>query len=76
MATAAQPAPDLPSLLGTPIAWTATDDLEMPWRATFGGRTLMLRMNDFPDETLYSLLVDGAVVGSFDDWPSVWTRTN
>lgn len=75
MASAAQPAPDLSSLLGTSIDWTANDDdLDFPWRASLNGRTLTLRMNDFPDETLYSLLIDGQVVGSFDDWPSAWTR--
>ncbi len=74
MATAAQPAPDFRSLIETPIAWTATEDLDVPWQAVLGGHTLTVRLNDFPDEALYSLLADGTVVAEFDDWPSAWTR--
>ena len=73
MATAA-PAPDFRSLMETPVSWSATNDLDMPWRASVGEFSLAVRMNDFPDEPLYSLIVDDKVVAHFDDWPSVWTR--
>ncbi len=38
------------------------------------GRQLRLRMNDFPDEQLYTLFADGKSVAEFDDWPSRWLR--
>ena len=31
-------------------------------------------MNDFPDEQLFTLLIDGRDVESFDDWPADWMR--
>lgn len=74
MATAAQPAPDFRSLLETPISWAATEELDTPWRSQSGRHSLTVRLNDFPDEALYSLLVDGTVVAHFDDWPALWTR--
>jgi len=73
MATPA-PAPDFRALLGMPISWSNTTDLDTPWRASLGGLNLAVRMNDFPDETLYSLLVDDKVVAEFDDWPPAWSR--
>ena len=73
MATA-QPAPDFRSLLATSISWIATGDLDTPWHAFLFGHSLAVRMNDFPDEALYALIVDDQVVAAFDDWPSVWER--
>ena len=73
MATA-QPAPDFHSLLETPISWTATDDMDTPWNASVGGHSLAVQMNDFPDESLYTLIVDDDAVANFDDWPAAWNR--
>jgi len=33
-----------------------------------------VRLNDFPDEPLYSLLVDDEEVIHFDDWPHFWGK--
>jgi len=33
-----------------------------------------IRLNDFPDEPAYTVLIDGDEVMHFDDWPPVWTR--
>ena len=32
----------------------------------------LVRMNDFPDEPLYTLLIDGTAIIHFDDWPEFW----
>ena len=32
------------------------------------------RINDFPDEYMYSLSIDGALVGDFNEWPEAWDR--
>ena len=74
MATAAQPAPDFRSLIDTPIAWTATEDVDVPWQAVLGAHALTVRLNSFPDEALYSLIANGHLVAEFDDWPTAWTR--
>jgi len=33
-----------------------------------------IRMNDFPDEPLYTLIVSGAEVIHFNDWPPKWRK--
>ncbi|HEX5322606.1 MAG TPA: hypothetical protein VFW40_02390 [Capsulimonadaceae bacterium] len=47
----------------------------MPYSATVEGRVLSIRINDFPDEELYTLIVDQVETLSFSDWPSAWRRT-
>jgi hypothetical protein len=39
-----------------------------------GGRTYIIRINDFPAEPLYTLLIDGKEVEDLEDWPSAWVR--
>lgn len=33
-----------------------------------------IKMNDFPEEVLYTLFVDGKPVLDFDDWPQHWDK--
>jgi hypothetical protein len=33
-----------------------------------------IRINDFPDEPLYTLIVDGKEKLHFDDWPEFWEK--
>jgi len=49
-------------------------DAEHPYETVFNGRELRLRVNDFPDDHLYTLIVDGDESISFDDWPETWVR--
>jgi len=58
------------------VGWTRGDDLEMPWGALVDGQTWRVRLNDFPDEPMYALLVDGVPVGDFHDWPEAWTSSD
>jgi uncharacterized protein YjaG (DUF416 family) len=60
--------------LARAVEWTSTGDLDAPWAATVGGAAWQVRLNDFPDELMYTLLVDGADVGDFHDWPAGWRR--
>ena len=57
-----------------PIVWQRTDDGEFPYRATVGGVELLVRVNDFPAEPLYSVLADGQLDQDLEDWPACWTR--
>jgi hypothetical protein len=57
-----------------PIAWEHTGDGELPYRATVDGVELLLRVNDFPAEPLYTLLVKGQVQRDLEDWPAHWVR--
>ena len=57
-----------------PVAWEHTGDGEFPYRATVNGAGLVVRVNDFPAEPLYSLLVNGRVAADLEDWPERWRR--
>jgi hypothetical protein len=62
------------SFTDRPIAWEHTGDGELPYRAAVGGAELLVRVNDFPAEPLYSLLVNGRLEGDLEDWPEPWVR--
>ena len=66
--------PRLGAALGRAVSWTATGDLDLPWLAEVDGQHWQARLNDFPDAFMYSLLIDGAVLGDFHDWPETWQR--
>lgn len=61
-------------LLATPVDWEPTGDGEIPYRAQVDSRTWAVRVNDFPAEPLYTLLVDGEVQADLEDWPAAWTK--
>lgn len=57
------------------VTWQENDDPEFPYVADVDGRRWMIRMNDFPEEQLYTLLIEGDEVESFNDWPRPsWQR--
>ena len=58
----------------TPIAWKHTGNGEYPYQAQVEGKTLTMRVNDFPDEPLYTLISDGQEVADLEDWPAAWVR--
>lgn len=57
-----------------PLVWEHTGDGVVPFRTSVGERTLTVRVNDFPAEPLYTLLVDGDEVEDLDDWPDAWHK--
>ncbi len=56
------------------IASSKTDDPIAPYQAVVGGKTLTVRVNDFPEDKFYTLLANGKDVKSFGDWPQSWAR--
>lgn len=56
------------------VAWRRSPHPSYPYEAEFDREKLVIRLNDFPDENLYTLLVDDEEVVSFDDWPERWAR--
>lgn len=59
--------------LHTPMSWTRTTDAEFAFSATgTDGAKLLIRLNDFPAQPLYTLMVDALPLASFDDWPQAW----
>lgn len=72
--TGPKPAFDLGAMLAMRITWQDSSDLDLPWSCEYNGVRLEIRLNDFPDEPLYSLIADSEDLGSFNDWPESWTR--
>jgi DNA-directed RNA polymerase specialized sigma24 family protein len=60
--------------LSEPITWSRSNDAEYPYESVYDGRRLTLRVNDFPEEHFYTLLVDNNENTSFDDWPDTWVH--
>ena len=56
------------------VSWRRTSDPNFPFEAHLNGDNLVLRLNDFPDSHLYTLLVNQEEVASFDDWPESWLK--
>ncbi len=57
-----------------PIFWIKSNDPEYPYKTNFNGVHMSLRMNDFPEARLYTLIVEGIIIESFDEWPPTWGR--
>jgi uncharacterized protein YjaG (DUF416 family) len=60
--------------LAQKLTWAATGDLDYPWAAEVGGMCWRVRLNDFPDDIKYTLMIGDEDGGSFHDWPRSWKR--
>lgn len=58
------------------VQWQETGNPVVPLSADVNGQHWELAVNDFPDNSLYELRIDGIAVGSFSDWPSSWTAVH
>ena len=56
------------------IHWEHTGDGEYPYRAQIKGKTFIIRVNDFPEEPIYTLLAEGKEIEDLEDWPPAWVR--
>ena len=56
------------------VDWHRGAEANYPYEAEINGDKLVLRLNDFPDEHLYTLLVNDEKVADFDDWPKHWSK--
>jgi hypothetical protein len=56
------------------ISWGRSADLDYPYEAEIDGEKLVIRLNDFPAERLYTLFVNDEEIASFDDWPKQWIK--
>jgi hypothetical protein len=63
------------SWLDGAIHWRKSRNAAVPWVASYKGRTLELRLGDFPAEPLYTLVADGVDVVTLGSWPDDWIRT-
>ncbi|MDP3640286.1 MAG: hypothetical protein Q8R53_03740 [Nanoarchaeota archaeon] len=56
------------------LDWKVTGDPTEPYQTEVRGTVLRVRLNDFPDESLYMLLVNGTEVQTLEEWPSTWKK--
>lgn len=61
--------------LGQSIRWKKTEDVDYPYEGTANQMELKIRLNDFPVESMYTLIVNENPVLNFDDWPESWNRS-
>jgi len=57
-----------------PIHWSPTGDEEYPWRGEQAGQPLLLRVNHYLPDPLYSVMAAGQAVEDLEDWPQAWIR--
>jgi hypothetical protein len=57
-----------------PIQWEAGREGEFPYQVMIEGRHWEIRVNDFPAEPLYTLMIDGQEGFDLEDWPALWKR--
>jgi hypothetical protein len=57
-----------------PVTWSATGNGECPCEAHIQAERWTIRVNDFPAEPLYTLLVDGRDQIDLEDWPAPWRK--
>ena len=66
--------PELGERLTRNMSWRATDNVDQPWATEDAGETWRIRLNDFPDDLMYTLIINERIIGSFHDWPECWHR--
>jgi hypothetical protein len=62
------------ALCSIAIDWERTLDAEYPYRTTISGKRCTIRVNDFPAEPIYTLVINGLDALDLEDWPAVWTK--
>lgn len=61
-------------VFSTIVNWHESDDPEFPYEATVRNNKWVLRLNDFPEEPLFTLFINDEEWGDFDDWSPYWKR--
>ena len=60
--------------LNKPVVWKLSGDPEYPWVADVDKKRWTVGLNDYPDEPMYRLIVNGNPIGHFHEWPDCWGR--
>ena len=66
--------PSIMAAIRSDVTWQSVNDPEQPYQAVVSGVTWQIRLNDFPAQPLYTLLIDGQPIGDVEEWPAAWTR--
>ncbi len=58
-----------------PIEWKRSGDPGFPYYADVNGQQWKIKVNDFPEDDLYTLMIGQKSV-NFNDWPVAWERAS
>lgn len=56
------------------IIWTRTRDLSNPFETIIENNKLTIKLNDFFDGDIYTLIVNDQEYIDFDEWPQNWIK--
>ncbi|MBL8472313.1 MAG: hypothetical protein KF778_22010 [Rhodocyclaceae bacterium] len=56
------------------VAWRRAASALTPFEASVDGQIWQVRINDFPAEPMYTLIVADREIDHFDDWPAAWKK--
>ncbi|MGC3989412.1 MAG: hypothetical protein QM796_06990 [Chthoniobacteraceae bacterium] len=56
------------------VPWATASGREryIVFESLVDGHDWLIRLNDFPDEPCHTVLIDGAEIIHFDNWPEFW----
>jgi hypothetical protein len=69
-----QPPKESPKILAQKVRWHSVADPQEPLIGKARTKRYKIRINDFPEEALFSLADESGVIWDFDDWPTVWRK--
>lgn len=61
-----------PVELNEALSWEVTRNRVYPYKIKRAEGDLIIRLNDFPDEAMYTLLKNKHALCSFNTWPLIW----
>lgn len=64
-----------PAPLERTVVFARTGDVTHPYEAMVDGAKWQLRLGDFPAEPLYTLVIDGVVHTTLEQWPARWSKS-
>lgn len=54
------------------VIWRQINSLVFHWEVVMHGHVFTIRVNDFPEDPLFTLFIDGKAVMNLEDWPDLW----
>lgn len=67
---------DPTALVKEKITWQNSKNGVYPYFFKKGNAEFEIRVNDFPAEPVYTLIVDGKEISNLESWPENWQRPN
>jgi hypothetical protein len=68
---------DVPAYAGKSLLWEILPDSVLPYvyQTQVGAETWRIRLNRFPEEPLYTLIVDEKEIIHFTEWSAEWKKS-